>query len=328
MEQARQYHRLGLFLMVSITIIVGVLLTLGGRKLFQPSFTFETYFDGSVAGLDIGSKVRYRGVPLGQVSEIVTSAAEYESNTPLAQRRNYIVVRAKVSISAGEVKEFGQDATQLIRLGLRAQMQPEGITGQQYVALEIMDPAKYPPLPFPWSPKYSYLPSAPSPTGEIIANIQQVLASLNQVDVKKLVENVDRLVLSLNSKVNQVPVGAIAAQMQSVLKSTDVAIAHVNAAAATPGIQESIENVAAITARLRQLTDSGDLDRTISHIDDTVARLNGLIGDNQYDLRVIVQDLRTTVENLRSLSATVKRYPAGALISGPPAKVQLPQDRK
>jgi phospholipid/cholesterol/gamma-HCH transport system substrate-binding protein/paraquat-inducible protein B len=50
-----------------------------------------------------------------------------------------------------------------------------------------------------------------------------------------------------------------------------------------------------------------------------------LIGDNQYDARMIVQDLRATAENLRSLSASVKRYPAGALIGGPPEKVELPR---
>jgi hypothetical protein len=63
----------------------------------------------------------------------------------------------------------------------------------------------------------------------------------------------------------------------------------------------------------------------VTHIDETVQRLDALIGDNQYDARVIVQDLRSTAANLREFSETVKQTPARALVAGPPDKVQLPQ---
>lgn len=325
MEQARRYRRLGVFVVVTMTIVAGVLIALGGRKLFQPRFVFETYFDGSVNGLDVGSQVRYRGVPLGEVTEIVMSAAEYEVNTPIDKRRNYIVVRAKVSVSAAEARELGRDASQLIRLGLRAQMQPEGITGQQYLALELMDPRKYPSLPFPWSPRFAYLPSAPGGTSEIITNVQHFLASLNEADVRSLGENLNRLVLTLNDKANQLRIGTIASEMLNVLKTANATIASVNRATASPGVKQSIDNVAAITTRLRELAGRGDLDRTIDQLEETIARLDGMVGDNQYDLRVTVEELRTTAENLRTLSTSLKRNPAGALIGRPPEKVQLPQ---
>ena len=79
---------------------------------------------------------------------------------------------------------------------------------------------------------------------------------------------------------------------------------------------------------MRKLADNGDLDRMVKRIDDSAERLDALIGDNQYDDRVIVQDLRVTADNLRVLSETVKRYPAGALIGGPPEKVQLPRNSR
>ena len=52
----------------------------------------------------------------------------------------------------------------------------------------------------------------------------------------------------------------------------------------------------------------------VKNLDQTIARLDAMIGDNQYDVRLIVQDLRTTAANLRVLSETIKRYPAGALL--------------
>ena len=76
---------------------------------------------------------------------------------------------------------------------------------------------------------------------------------------------------------------------------------------------------------MRSCADDGDVDRMVTHIDETAQRLDALIGDNQYDVRVIVQDLHITADNLRELSETVKHYPAGALVAGPPDKVQLPE---
>ena len=62
MDGRKRYFRLGLFVFVSIVSVAAILFILGGRALFEPTMTFETYFDESVAGLDI----KFRGVPLGQ----------------------------------------------------------------------------------------------------------------------------------------------------------------------------------------------------------------------------------------------------------------------
>src|ERR1700752_1492090 len=109
MEEGKRYVRLGLFTVVTVSIVVAVLFLLGGRKLFQPTFTFETYFNESVAGLELGAPVRFRGVPVGQFSEILTSAAAYEQDVPMNSRREYIVVRVKVSASAEEAAQLKRD---------------------------------------------------------------------------------------------------------------------------------------------------------------------------------------------------------------------------
>jgi len=347
MEEGRRYFRLGLFVVVCVTILAAVLFLLGGRKLFQPTFIFETYFDESVAGLELGAPVRFRGVPLGQVSEILTSSSTYEQDLPLDKRRQYIVVRAKVTLSAEEAETMKRDAAQMVQKGLRAQTQLAGITGQQYLAIDFLDPGKYPPLEFEWTPKYTYLPSAPSLTGEIIANAQAFLANLNETDIKRLSQNLNQLIVDLDRKVNDVPVAELSARANDVLKSANATFERVDrilAAApiaqtvrridsaasrfdgllADPGLKQTVDNAAAITTRLRKLADDGDLDRMVKRVGDAAERVDALVGDNQYDVGVIVQDLRVTADNLRTLSETVKRYPAGVLVGGPPDKVHLP----
>ena len=321
MEEGKRYYRLGLFVITSVLALALLLFVLGGRKLFQPTYTFETYFAESVAGLEIGAPLRFRGVPLGQVSEILTSGAEYERDVPLLKRRNYIVVRAKVTLSAKEAIQVRREAPAMVEMGLRAETQLAGITGQQYLTIDYLDPMKYRPLEFGWTPKYEYVPSAPSLTGEIMANAQSFMGRLSEVDVKNLSVNLNRLLVNLNDKVGELPLAQITGDTENVLRTANATIVRVDQLLAN--LKPSVENLAVVTGSLRGLADRGDLDRTTTRIDEAVERVNGLMGDNQYDVRMIVQDLRVTADNLRELSATLKQYPAGALIGGPPEKVRL-----
>jgi phospholipid/cholesterol/gamma-HCH transport system substrate-binding protein len=352
MDEGQNYRRLGLFVLVTVALVAGILFVLGGRSLFQPTFTFETYFDESVTGLEIGAPVNFRGVPLGQVTEIVTASALYQSDVPLVKRTSYIVVRAKVSgSSAAQTAQMEKDIRENVELGLRVQTQLAGITGQQYLAFDYFDPKTYPPLEFNWTPKYPYIPSVPSLTGTIIANAQRFIASLNQADVKDLGQNLNKLVVNLNAKLDKVPVAEISTELEGALKSARRTIdrvdrvvagapidetvqklasasARLDKLLADPGLQQTVDNVASFTEHLRKIGESGELDRVVRNIDEAVQRLDGMLGDNQYDVRTILQDLRVTASNLRTLSETVKRYPAGALIGGPPDKVVLPKDSK
>jgi phospholipid/cholesterol/gamma-HCH transport system substrate-binding protein/paraquat-inducible protein B len=325
MEEAKRYGRLGAFVVVSLFILATGLFLLGGRKWFQPTFMFETYFDQSVAGLDVGAPVRFRGVPLGHVAAILTSAATYEQSVPLDKRREYIVVRVEVNLSGQEAAQMRRDAESLAAKGLRAQTQLAGITGQQYLALDFLDPKKYAPLPFDWTPQYLYLPSAPSSAGEIIAKAQSFLASLNEADIQRLGQNLNTLVRDLDTKLGEIPVTDLATHLQGALKTANSTLSRMDRLLADPSLKQTLDNAAVISARVRQMTDDGELDRLVKDLDDTSERLDALVGDNQYDVRATVEDLRTTAGNLRALSESVKRYPAGVLVAGPPEKVQLPR---
>src|SRR5580658_248873 len=221
MEEAKRYGRLGAFVVVSLCILAAGLFLLGGRKWFQPTFMFETYFDQSVAGLDVGAPVRFRGVPLGHVAAILTSAATYERSVPIDKRREYIVVRVEINLSGQETAQMKREAESLAVKGLRAQTQLAGITGEQYLALDFLDPKKYAPLPFDWTPQYLYLPSAPSSTVETIAKAQSFLASLNEADIKRLGQSLNTLVSDLDTKLGEIPVADLATHLQTALKAAN-----------------------------------------------------------------------------------------------------------
>ena len=347
MDENKRFVRLGVFVFVALVILAAMLFVLGGRSLFEPTFTFETYFDQSVAGLDVGAPVKYRGVPLGQVTEILSSPALYEQGVPIDKRRAYIVVRIKVRGAKAHVTQWKEEASQLVKSGIRVQTQLAGITGQQYLSVDRFDPQTHPSLPFEWTPEYLYVPSTPSLSGEIIGDVQEFLGSLNGADLKQLGQNLNKLVVSVNRKVDELPVAELAAEASALLKSSRGTVdrlkvivdkpdidatlhnlssgtAHLDRLLGSPELKATVDNAGAITGRIRKLTDSGEIDRMVKSFDDLAQRLDGVVGENRYDVRVIVQDLRTTADNLRTLSQTLKRYPAGALVSGPPEKVQIP----
>lgn len=370
MAEKQRYFRLGLFVLVTLTLLGAVLFILGGRSLLQPTLTVETYFNQSVSGLEVGAPVQFRGVPIGRITAIKTSGPLYEREVPVEQRRAYIVVRAEISGDAPQVTQWKKELPEYLKRGLRAQTQLTGVTGQQFIALDyVVDPEKYPPLPFDWTPKYPYVPSIPSLTGQIIDNFQQFLASLNEADIRDLGQNLNKLVETLNRKVEQVPVAELSTEAEGVLKDAratiqrvdqmiaaapvDQAVDHFSSAAgridqllADPAIrqtlrniasaskrldsllahpvQQTMDNAAALTARLRKIAETGEIDRLVLHLDRTIERLDALIGDNQYDVRVIIQNLQVTADNLRNLSETAKRYPAGLFFGGPPEKTDLP----
>ena len=324
MAENKRYVRLGVFVFITLLVVAAILFILGGRALFQSTFTFETYFNGSVAGLDVGAPAKFRGVPVGQVTEILLSSVVYESDVPLEKRRGYIVVRVKITGSKAQIKEWKGELAELAQLGMRVQTQLAGITGQQYLALDRLDPRAYPPLPFEWKPKYFYLPSAPSLAGEIVANAQEFLAHLNATNIKELVDSLNTLAVSLTRTVDGLEVPKLSAETSALLVSSRATVDRLRIILEKPEIDTTLHNFDSATGHLDQLLSDPALDQAVKSMDDLAQRLDAVVGDNQYDARATVQALRATAENLRTLSETLKRYPAGALISGPPEKLQLP----
>jgi len=370
MEREHRYFRLGLFVILTVAILLVVLFILGGRSLFQPTLTIETYFNESVAGLDIGSPVKYRGIPMGSVSQISSSAAIYERDTPVDQRKAYIVVRMKIASSQVEVEQLKDELPDYVKRGLRAQTQIAGVTGQLYISLDELAPPVPPELPFNWAPDDLYIPSAPSLTSEIVGNAQRFLASLNAANIDAIAGNLNTLVETLNRRVDALavealsneaigllgdarapveridrmfadaPVAETVRRLASASRRLDDLLAdpalreavnkiasasgRIDRLLADPGLKGTVDNASALTGSLRALVEGDGLERTIKNLDQTIQRVDALVGDNQYDVRLVVQDLRATADNLRTLSEAARRYPAGIFIGGPPARTELP----
>ena len=70
MRQKANYFKLGLFVIAAIVAGIAVLIIIGTGRWLERRITIETYFKESVQGLDVGSKLKYRGVTIGEVTKI------------------------------------------------------------------------------------------------------------------------------------------------------------------------------------------------------------------------------------------------------------------
>src|SRR5215510_10574456 len=84
-----------------ILAIAGVLLFVVG-EFFKEKITFVLYFDGSVQGLNVGAPLIFRGVQVGQVTNVI---AQYEP------KEDTILIKVLVEFVRGSIDVEGSPFT-------------------------------------------------------------------------------------------------------------------------------------------------------------------------------------------------------------------------
>ncbi|MDV5168525.1 MlaD family protein [Photobacterium rosenbergii] len=347
MDDSKKHFRLGLFVTISLILLFAVFLTLGGRSFFKPKLIFETYFDNSVSGLEIGSMVSYRGIPLGEVISIESSSTVYEYDVPHEKRVTYVVVKAEILGDKKTVRDWERHFDTFIQRGLRVQTQIAGITGQQYLSLDYISQSQSETLDFDWQPENIYVPSAKSSTGRIIAGIQNLLASLDDAEIANLGQNLNLLLTTANEKLSDVDTESISEEVVTLLLSAnditsnikkvvlnsklDDTFDNLNLASedldrllSNPNIQKSIVSLYKILNQFDvMLAKNGDVNKILVNLDDLIKRSDAILTDNQYDLYQMIKNLSITAENLKEFSDTTKNNPSSIIFSNAPEKINL-----
>src|SRR4029453_1588461 len=161
--------KLGLFIVVTVAMGIASLFWLAQGRFRRDTFLAVAYFDESVQGLEVGSPMKFRGVPRGVVS----------GNTIPPDRRHvqvtsevYWDVMRRLGILTE--KPTPRSTTPFIDADLRVQLATTGITGVKYLDVDVFDPARTPlpelPFPTPWN----YIPSQPSTLKSLGAALTEV----------------------------------------------------------------------------------------------------------------------------------------------------------
>lgn len=333
MSNKATYLRVGLFIVVGLALSVGVVMFLG-RNTVSDGLVYETYFGESVQGLDIGASVKYRGVTLGQVTQIALVSAVYPESMPADDvKRSYqlVVVRYVVDPSRLGAVPSSEAA---VAQGLRARLAAQGLTGLAYLELDFVAPERFPALVVPWTPQAFNIPSMPSTVSQVQDAVTSVLDRLKSVDYAGLVARTNLL---LDDMHHQLTVGEVStvlrdtAAITSTLRRTldaaglDETAADLRAAAsALRGLASGKETAGMVAAASRaadQLADAArKLPPLIAALQSSTRRADDGLADLTATLAPVLRDARAAVNNLRDTSEALRRYPASSLFGGPPPR--------
>ena len=307
--------KLGLFTLCGLAILVVGLLAFGVRTYFEPTSKFETYMAGDVTGLTVGSGVELRGVNVGKVTGIDFSWTEYEFSEP-----SYIVVQFEMRKDI-EPRTAGATQNDLLQAainrGLRARIKTKGITGASVLSLEYVDPTENPPVKVPWTPKNTYIPSAPGEFVELLASVQKVLHSVQNLDTRAMNQ---LLVSDLQS----------AGRVLNRAEQFDFASLSTNAIALLSEVRDSntrlkslLQNTDSTLTKMKLQKLSQDFDTLAIQLQDTIKKLEpGVANINFNELNETLINARQTINDLDETLGELKQYPSGFIFGSPPAPVK------
>jgi ABC-type transporter Mla subunit MlaD len=342
MSAQANFFKLGLFVIGATVVLVLLLLILGSGRWFQSKVAIETYLNESAQGLEVGSKVKYRGVVVGEVTKIGFTYTKYQLDKPMAERLRYVMIEALLlprligGRASGDITR-PETARMEIDKGLRVRLAPQGITGTNYLEIDYVDPKTNPELPISWEPDNLYIPSAQSTVTQFIGTATDILARFQRLDLEGTLTNLTRVLITTNNrieaidsaklsqsasrvldKLDKLPVEQIGKDAGALLADLRVTNQRLAAILDDPAIKRLPTDADGAAVALKKVLDDPNFAKSLSHLQSTLARLDRVTGGGETDLKRTLDNLRQITDNLRDLTENAKRYPSQLILGAPP----------
>lgn len=321
----------GAVLLAAIAVIV-----FGSGRLFQERSQLVAFFSGSLQGLRIGAPVQFRGVEIGTVTDIYVQMdpKTLEFLIPVILKIDLDHVRGLQEAKS----EGGSRLDQLIKLGLRAQLNPQSlVTGQQAVQL-ILSPDTPVHLVETDLP-YGQIPTIPSKfsqmeqsIGSVLADISDVLNQLKDVFAENK-GRMDHVVANIADATNDVKatmselrkaagdVSQLTAEMVQKKEAVFALIENSNetilsykalgdranavVAANEDALSQSIAGLHEVEAKMSDLAATAD-----AVLSENRRGIRDFTNDGLYEIRNLAVDAQAAVEQFRRVMEEMERDPA------------------
>ena len=324
--------------------VIGIVV-LGVGSVLQKKSLVETYIDESVQGLDVGSPVKFRGVPIGRVEQISLTSAEYQTV------RQYVLVRMSISSNMLQFPLNDPKSPVLKReldRGFRIRLATQGLTGVAYLETDYLDPERNPPLEIDWQPTHPYIPSTRSRITQFSEAVERIVRNIGDVDISRLSESVEKSLAAMTKLADSANLEKIGAQSNALLAEVRETNRQVNALVSSPDLKSGLADAAATAGKARQLVEraekpiermlvdlpqaseslnrmvtrldaaTNDLPETSAQLRQMLQRVNRLIATQQRDLDRTMETLRVASDNIKEITENTKKYPSQTFFGAPP----------
>jgi len=313
--------RAGIFVLVSIGLLVLIVVLVAGLRIFKSTKTQIVRFEESVTGLEVSSIVRYQGVPVGRVASIGFAPDEFP----------------KIDV----VVEL--DPTTPVKTDTRATLKPQGITGLNYI--DLSGGSAHAPL----LPEGGTIVADQSTLFQLVKSLEDMTGLVQ--DVSRIAKTVDRLIATNEDKIGVAVeemigaargsreflkemsafLGETKSNLQTTIDNADGMLAAIRTFAESSEFQEIPGRVSAVldeskmlAAKLNRKIEAVDVEGTVQSIQTLVASVESLEGEVASAVRVFrrnltansgilsrsMSDLKQFTQNLKMLSREVRDQPS------------------
>jgi paraquat-inducible protein B len=311
---------IGLFLVVGLAFAVGGVILFSSGTLFHPIQKSILYFDGSLKGLEVGAPVKFRGVTVGKVDQILIRHNQASNDFAMPVM---IAIDKKLAQSKSDRHlQIGSQAylDELIRHGFRGRLDAESlVTGILYVSLDIVHDAP-PPVFHQLAPKYHEIPTMPS-------QVQQLFANLERLDLPGISAKVNTLLARADTSLSQLDIPQINAGVTNLLGSANQLMTTPDLTNTVKSARQALDHaqvlLARINGRVDPLADSvtntlSDAQKTLADLRRGLQNLSGVVGPEtsfHSDLTQALEELANASRAVAELAEFLQRNP-DALITG------------
>ncbi len=270
----------GIFLVGALVLAVLAVAALASTTWFERHTTFIAFFPSSVNGLEQGAPVKFQGVPVGTVSDIMIQIDQQKKSFLVPVKFDIDLTR--LTTPAGTYVNLRDTVVlrQQIENGLRAQLQMESlVTGLLYVELAYHTDST-PPRLADASTDWPEIPTTPSLMAAIGGGAGSVLS-----DVMKILNRVNDMLTDVNmAEINR-------AVVQSA-RAIEVLVA-------SPEIKATLKELPGLSAQLNKTL--ADVDRLAVRADSAIDPLSAQMTGATNEAIATLQQLRKTLDETHGL---------------------------
>ncbi len=307
---------IGLFVIVGTIVIAAAVIWLGAEQFMQKYQYYNTYFDVSVDGLEVGSTVKYLGVPVGSVSKIRIAKEQ--------KKLVEVVVQINQDVEIKDIMRFRVDYA--------------GITGSKLLTLYYPSNSStlmaHPKLNF--DPKHPVIPSTPSGLEEIATAAQDMVNKLKDINYANVADTSVVMMAGINDLVREEELYKTIKELsrsmvliRSILEKIDTTKIVQNVDYTSKELYETSKKLDAFADELILQMEGMDLDNRVEKAfntyDTTMTAARNTIDIVGYRTETLLFNMTEALEELRLTNKQIRRSlreltadPARSLLSEPP----------
>lgn len=270
MASNKTKFNVGLFVLGGIALIILTIIWMGINNTIAQANRYVIFFDESIQGLDVGSQVKYRGVPVGRVESLSIAP-----DSKLIQAT--IAIRPEHDIAEHSV----------------AQLRSVGITGGVYIGLDVITNAKLakrPNINFPV--QHPVIISIPSSKSELMQSMETIADKAQATDTAGMSVRIIELLDKTNKILDEINVAQKSEKMDKVLTAAEDSIVGIQTL--TQQLEVFLnENRKSVKSSLQQVEERVDQTKSLIESGKSfVDKANELVEESQ----LVIREGRSTLD--------------------------------